>query len=90
MTISDKRSLDSRRALPSYPSNTQAPVPRNSRERREATACSDAESCIPTTEQAWPYYFKTPLPPSSHDGYRDCPIPLVEDTPAELMEAMES
>ena len=35
MTISDKRSLDSRRALPSYPLNTQAPVPRNSRERRE-------------------------------------------------------
>ena len=56
-------------------------VPRDSQER---TVCSDAEGCIPTTEQASPSCFQTPLLPTCHDGYRDCPIPPVEDTPAEL------
>ena len=43
-------------------------VPRDSQER---TACSDAEGCIPTTEQASPSCFQTPLLPTCHDGYRD-------------------
>ena len=86
MTITDRQLLVSRKALPSYSPNTLWSPETHKREQP-----------VQTLRVVYPQLNKPRLPVSKHPfcplatmGIATHPIPPVEDTLAELMEAMES